>query len=306
MGSDDMPHQRTECEVSNVQLAIGLFGAELVRLPVPSIRFVSVDAEKPTVDVGLGGVEFAGVLAFISRLADLIGGNGFSGGRNAKSAALFGDGPSIDVTPDGVRSSFSLAIPSVAIGMFSLENITFGAALDLPFDGSPRFTFNFGTYDNRFGLFVSALGGGGYIALGLSVEKGLDLLEGVLEFGAQIRIDLKLVEGKVSVMGGVYFKIADGATTLTGYLSINGEVSVLSIVTLGVCQTLSLTYSGGKVRGEAELVFYVSTFFFSKTVRRTFSRTFAGSNGDPTFAELMAPAGYPGPRPWDSYCKAFR
>ncbi|MFG1661392.1 hypothetical protein ACGFIY_33340 [Micromonospora chersina] len=309
VGVDGQLRQRTRCLVTDLQVTFGLGGSDLIRLPINSIEFVSVGTEKPNVDIDLGQIRFFGVLAYVDRLASLIGSNGFSGakalpGANAAPTAP-PNGPSLDITTSGVQASYALAIPSVAIGMFSLENILFGASLDLPFQGSPRFDFNFATQENPFRLTVSALGGGGFLGLGMSVDKGLERIEGALEFGAQMRIDLKLVSGKVSAMGGVYFKKENGSTTLTGYLSIHGEVSVLSIVTLGVMATLLLTYYDGKVRGEAELVFYISTFFFSKTVKRTFSRTFVGSNGDPTFAELMAPEGLSGPRPWDTYCKAF-
>jgi hypothetical protein len=320
VGADDQPHQQTVCEITDVLLAIGLAGTELIRIPVRRIRFASVDAQKPVVTVQLGEIEFLGVLGFVNRLAQLIGGDGFGGNRapapagaapaagSAAGAAGTGgadSGPALDVTADGVRASYALAVPAVAVGMFSLENISFGASLDLPFTASPRFAFNFATFDNPFRLVVSALGGSGFLGLAMSAAKGLEMVEGSLEFGAQISINLGVVKGKVSAFGGVYFKIEDGSSTLTGYLSIEGEVSVLSIVTLGVALTLSLTYHNGKVTGTAEMVFHVSTFFFSATVRRDFTRTFAGSNGDPTFAQLMAPDNWTGARPWDTYCQAY-
>jgi hypothetical protein len=36
-----------------------------------------------------------------------------------------------------------------------------------------------------------------------------------------------------------------------------------------------------------------------------FEKRFAGANGDPTFAELMAPEGFEGALPWNVYCTAF-
>jgi hypothetical protein len=53
----------------------------------------------------------------------------------------------------------------------------------------------------------------------------------------------------------------------------------------------------------------VEILFFSVSVEITAERQFAGSNGDPTFAELMVP--YPDPfdghevDPWLVYCEAF-
>jgi hypothetical protein len=308
IGADDQAHQRTTCTVTNVLLAVRLGDLDIVRVPLPSITFVSVDGNKPAVDVELGQVAFGGVLAFVNRLADLIDPRGFKrpqplpGGRATDAGT---GGPSLDVTPSGVRAGFALAIPSVAIGAFCLENIAFGASLELPFqNGAPAMEFNFATFDNQFRCTVALLAGGGFAGIRLSTVGGLERLEAALEFGAQLALNLYVAKGKVAAMGGVYFKLEGGEAALTGYLTIKGELSVLSLVTCGVMQTLSLEYREGKLTGRAELVFYVSTFFFSKTIRKDFERTFVGSNGDPTFAELMAPPGV-APRPWDIYCTAF-
>ena len=61
----------------------------------------------------------------------------------------------------------------------------------------------------------------------------------------------------------------------------------------------------GKLVGEASVAVEVKTVFFSETVTARARQKFAGSNGDPTFAELMAPPTAQGDRPWDLYCAAF-
>jgi hypothetical protein len=79
------------------------------------------------------------------------------------------------------------------------------------------------------------------------------------------------------------------------------------LISIGVELTLSLSYNtfDDKVEGAAEFVVRVKVLFLRKTVRVRFEKRFAGANGDPTFAELMAPEGFEGPRPWDEYCSAF-
>ena len=49
----------------------------------------------------------------------------------------------------------------------------------------------------------------------------------------------------------------------------------------------------------------MKVLFIRKTVQVRFEKRFAGANADPTFAELMAPAGATGALPWDQYCGAF-
>jgi hypothetical protein len=61
--------------------------------------------------------------------------------------------------------------------------------------------------------------------------------------------------------------------------------------------------------GKATLTIEVSVFMFSISVSITCERKFAGSNGDPSFEQLMDP--YIDPRsglpvePWSDYCAAF-
>ena len=89
---------------------------------------------------------------------------------------------------------------------------------------------------------------------------------------------------------------------------MEGHVEVLKLITNSLVMAMYLTYTDdGKVRGEAEVSFTIKMLFFSKTVSTTVKKTFAGSNSDPTFAELMAPADWPAdePLPWDTYCRAF-
>ncbi|RSM87886.1 hypothetical protein DMH04_09170 [Kibdelosporangium aridum] len=283
---------RTTCTVSNVDLCFGLGPQDLVVVPFRKLSFTSIDGRKPDLDAELGRVQFLGALAFVGVLARLV------------DPAGFHDPPALDVLPDRVRSTFSAPVPNVAVGMFSLENIVFGAQLDVFFDQAPELALNFATFANPFRLTVSALGGGGYLALAMSASSGLVRLEGALEFGASMRVDLGVAKGSVSAMGGVYFLVEGNQERLTGYLRIRGELNVLGLISAAIELFLALTYDNGVLRGRAEMSVKVKLLFVSKTVRVSMERTFAGSNGDPTFAQLMDPGG-DGPRPWDTYCLAF-
>ncbi len=108
-------------------------------------------------------------------------------------------------------------------------------------------------------------------------------------------------------MGGIEFFIDGSKAMLTGYLRVRGEVQVLGLISICIESTLALTYNSGngKLEGSCEWVLRVKVVFIRKTVRVRFEKRFAGANGDPTFAELMAPAGATEPLPWDLYCGAY-
>ena len=65
-------------------------------------------------------LEFAGDLKFVEELRKII------------PPDLFGDGPSLDLSPTGIRAGFSFALPPVAVGVFALKDVSLGAALTLP------------------------------------------------------------------------------------------------------------------------------------------------------------------------------
>ncbi|HTE44940.1 MAG TPA: hypothetical protein VK636_06830, partial [Gemmatimonadaceae bacterium] len=121
------------------------------------------------------------------------------------------------------------------------------------------------------------------------------------------------------VMAGVYFRMENDACSLTGYFRLGGNVSVLGIISASLELYLSLSYefSTGKCVGTASLTIEVDVFMFSFSVTVTCEKKFAGSNGDPTFRDLMGPQpelalpdelaaiGADTPYAWRDYCEAF-
>lgn len=249
-----------------------------------------------TVDMADTPIRFLGALSFVNDLQRFIPADGFS------------DPPFLDITPAGITSGYTLALPDVQLGVFTLRNISLAAAVRLPFDGSPlSLRFAFCEKQQPFTLTVSALGGGGFFAVEFDMN-GLRSLEAALEFGAAVSLDLGVASGAVSVMGGIYFRMTtgDGANdyVLEGYLRINGALSVLGLITVSVEFLMALAAvmqddKVEKVRGEATLRVKVEVFLFSKTVTLQVSREFAGAGADPTFAMLV------NSDDWQEYCEAF-
>jgi hypothetical protein len=293
-----------ECRIENVALEIhatkspSATAEPLVRVPLKSVSFTSTDGETPDVDLKLGRITFGGILGFVATLADVIDQEGFS------------DPPALAIREDGVDSTFEFPVPALAIGIFALENIAIASTFSLRFTGEEpvKLRFAFARPEDPFRLTVSMFSGGGHLALGVST-KGLVELKGALEFGASISVDLVVASGSVEAMGGVGFHFDEVAkiAAISGYFRIRGELDVLSLIAVSVTLTLTLAYDFNtkELVGEATLAVSISVLFFHETVTLRMKRRFAGGNQDPTFLELMAPAGRPGPRPWDEYCAAF-
>ncbi|MBX9715372.1 MAG: hypothetical protein K2X42_02125, partial [Burkholderiaceae bacterium] len=174
--------------------------------------------------------------------------------------------------------------------------------------------------EQPFNLSVSMFGGGGFFGITLD-PSGVQILEAAFEFGACISIDFGVASGGVSVMAGVYFRMEKDAASLTGYFRLEGHVDVLGIITASIELYLELRYEfeTGKAAGKAQLTIEISVFIFSGSVTITCERKFAGSNGDPTFRQLMGLSTNPTlpladellaidtdtAYAWRDYCEAF-
>lgn len=267
----------------------------VVAIGIKSIVFTSVNGAKTNVVVQLAdknAIQFIGALHFIQTLADIL------------PPGLFGgDGPSIDITSTGLKVSYTLGLPPISIGVFSLENISIMAGVDLPWlDGKPAFEFAFATRSKPFLITVECLGGGGFVHLILD-SSGIQMVEGALEFGGEFSIDLGVASGGVHIMAGIYFKLAGTNSTLTGFVDIGGEVSVLGIISISIDLNLSLSFihtaQGDKVQGRATLKISVSILFFSISVSVSVERSFGSGSGDPKISDVITE------KNWQDYCLAF-
>ena len=267
--------------------------ATFFSLTFERVAFKVESGKKPDVDVVFNDLLFDGILYFVDKLRQVIPLEGFS------------DPPSLDVSESGIEAGFSLGLPNLAVGVFSLTNMSLGAGFRIPFVGDPlSVRFNFCTRENPFNLTVSFLGGGGFFGMQVSPKSTL-MLEASIEFGASLSIDFGVASGSISVMAGIYFRMEQDDCSLTGYLRMRGRVDVLGLITASLEMLMELTYefSSHKVIGRASIEIEVSVAFFSATVTVKAERKFSGSNGDPTFEELMAPEG--NEDPWAEYLGAF-
>jgi hypothetical protein len=244
------------------------------------IQFHSERGRKAEVDVELAGVDFGRDLAFLRPFTSLIPLDGFE------------DPPAVDVTAEGIAASYSLALPTLAFGVFSMHNLSLAAALSVPFNEAPvSVRFNFCERHSPFLLAVSMFAGGGFFAISASTDDVQ--VEAALEFGALISINFGVASGSLYAMGGIYFAKAtdeNDVTTveLSGYFRLGGELDVLGLISASVELYLALSkvVERGAV-GSATLSIEVEVAFFSRTVEIRCERQFAG--GDPDFGQTMGP-----------------
>jgi hypothetical protein len=290
------PEFSTDAWLKNFSVGIVKLGSEyLVTINFKQIRFTATAGKKADVSVDMEDecLTFGGPLSFINEITKLIDPKGFS------------DPPYLDVSPFGIKCGYTLALPNLQMGAFTLSNLSLGAEVNLPFSGGPlTFGFRFCERQQPFTLTISCLGGGGFFGLELDLN-GIRQIEAALEFGAAVSLNFGVASGSVSVMAGIYFKMEfknnQNDTTLTGYVRINGAVSVLGLITASIELYLALTYKSdiGKAYGEASLEINIEILFFSTSVTIHTQKTFAGSGDDPNFKMSLTQGD------WQEYCGAF-
>jgi hypothetical protein len=288
------PYSELKGELKDFTLDMIRPAVTFIRVGFEKFTFTSKTGQKTDFDPKIAKIEFAGPLNFIKELLDKIKlpGSGGDGGG-------FGS-PIIQVDSSRARLGYTFNIPSVAFGVFTLQNISFTGLVTLPFTGDPvslRFAFN--ERSNPFLLTVSLFGGGGFFAIELNPD-GIKLIEGSLEFGGSFSMNLGVASGGVTLMAGIYFKYEADNITITGYVRCAGCLDVLGIISISAEFYLSLTYeqATNKVWGQASLTVKIKVLFFSAKVTLKVERSF-GHSPAPLFADMMD-EGH-----WLSYCEAF-
>ncbi|MGI8573779.1 MAG: hypothetical protein ACR2MA_00225 [Egibacteraceae bacterium] len=271
-------------------LELTFFGVAVVKLDL--LAFTALPGRKPDITAEGFDLRFDGPLEFINTLKDVLPADGFS------------DPPAIEVTPAGISAGYTLGIPTVGVGIFSLQNLSLSAALAVPFAAQPASVrFAISAREAPFLVTVGPFGGGGFFALEVSAN-GVEAIEASIEFGGSISLNLGVASGGVTVMAGIYFGRTGDVTTLTGYLRCGGYLSVLGLISISIEFYLAFTYrdkGGGRseIWGQATVSVCVQIACFSTSVKLSLERRFAGASGDPSFADCVEPDD------WEQYCLAF-
>jgi hypothetical protein len=279
---------------------------DFLSLHFESLRFAGRTGYSPTIDVNLDAVSFDGPLNFVNTLAQYL-------------ERLGGGGLSIAATADTVTASMSIALPNVTVGVFNLSGLKFAGGVVIPLlDGLTTASFSFASQDNPFTLTVAMFGGGGFLNLVVGFG-GVQSVQAAFEFSGQLAFNIAVASGSLSLSAGVYYSYADGEVSLSGFVQITGQLSVLGIITISAALQLQLQYAsdGNCVTGQASLMVGVSVCGVSQTVTVTMAQTFAGSGavgaGNMALAEAAPLSDAAGVTwsdlvnsgSWTSYCQAF-
>jgi hypothetical protein len=289
--SGNPPTSDATGELTNFTLQ--LFG--VVDITIASIKFTSHNGAKSLVTLDLANtnpIAFDGPLQFVQTLANIL------------PPGLFGgQGPSIKPTKTELDVSYTLGLPPLTCGVFSLEHIAIMAGLDLPYlDGKPAVEFAFASRSKPFLLTVEIFGGGGFVHLIVGAD-GVQMVEGSLEFGGNFAFDIGVASGGVHAMAGIYFQLKGTKTDLTGFVDIGGEVSVLGIISISLDLNISLSWQhsdkGNVIEGRATMTVSVHVLFFSASVQLSVERSFSAGGADPDVGQLMTA------QQWSLYAGAF-
>ncbi|MDQ6654989.1 MAG: hypothetical protein M3Y80_04155, partial [Verrucomicrobiota bacterium] len=286
------PSFRVAGTLDNFEIVLPPGAKALIGAKFDHVRFRAGTNEKVDVSVQFGDIVFKGDLTFVNEIRKYIPLEGFV------------DPPSIDVDAQGVSAGFTLGIPTIGVGIFSLQNISLSAGFHLPFIGdAATLRFAFCERDHPFLLTISLFGGGGFFGLALNTKEVISV-EASLEFGAAIALNLGVASGKASITGGVYYQKGATGFQITAFFRAAGSLSVLGIVTVSVELYVGLSYQsdktqphGGYLYGTASVKVKIKIAFFSISVSVSIEREFAGS--DPTFSQMLTPGD------WADYCNAF-
>ncbi len=256
--------------------------APLIGLAFNQLKFTSKTGSKTNVDVDIREVTFEGVLKFVNTLKDFL--------------KFGGTGPYIDLAPTSVTAGFNLPIPTVGVGVLTIQNIVFGAALTIPFTGKPaRARFNFSERQDPFLVTVIGLGGGGFFAIALGLD-GLEVLEASIEVGASLALDLGVASGEIHALAGIYYKLerktppATDEASLTAYVRLGGSLNVLGIINVSIELYLGMKFQfeTNELWGQATLTVEVDVLMFSASYSFNIERRIAGPSST---SSLMAPFG---------------
>ncbi|HEX7276305.1 MAG TPA: hypothetical protein VF244_02930 [Acidimicrobiales bacterium] len=267
---------------------LNLIGADpFLIIEVKQVKFTAGKDKPPDVDPQLGEIHFAGPLAFVEEM------------RNFLSS--LGKGFGVDVQPTGIEASLTLPLPSISVGVFTLQNISINIGAKLPFtDDAARFRFSFCTRENPCILTVAMFGGAAFFGIECGTDKSM-MLELSFEFGAAVAFDIGVASGGAEIMAGIYIKIENDDALLSGFLRAAGELDILGLIRISCEIYLGFEYhtKSDKCVGIAKFYLEIEIFgFITIPVKAQVRRAFGGE-GDPTFAQLMSEDD------WTEYCEAY-
>jgi hypothetical protein len=282
------PTVRIAGELKNFTIHL-LPSTRFISVEFDSLKFLSVDGRAPEFRPKIANVTLGESLAFVQKLAEVLSPE---------------TGPYLELAGTIIKAGFRFDLPSITSGIFNLTQLGIVSEIQLPLTGDPtRVRFSISRRDKPFLLTVGILGGGGFFALQLN-PTGVDLIEGSMEFGAAIFLDVSVAKGHASITAGVYFSTQGDNSCLKGFVRACGSLRVIGIISVSLVLELSLGYERREGRsvaaGECVMTLSIEIGFFSVDVTLRYRKEMEGSKdsariaressrSDPAAAPPVAP-----------------
>jgi hypothetical protein len=244
-------------------------GGTFVEVAFDDATFHKAPNEQRQVTANVAGVQFVGALAFLQVLQQFLPPDGFS------------NPPDLKVDASSAQLDYTLGLPAIGMGLFSLTNVRLAAGLGIPFTdaGAASFNFSFSRFENPFQVSVMGFAGHGYFQVAADT-RGLQMLDAAIEFGGALDFSFGPVQGGISAAGGLRFTYTRDThdVAVMAYFHFCGGVSLFCIG-VSVDATMGLQYdsNGNCFSGEVRVELTVHLCFFSKSFGFTVHKTFAGS-----------------------------
>jgi hypothetical protein len=169
----------------------------------------------------------------------------------------------IEIGPDGVKADVEVPVPDLTFGVVGVAGLDVGLALDLPNDDPATIGFNLSRREDPFRITVMGFGGTGSFELEM-VADDIVLLHGSMAATFEISVSLVIASASLSASLGIdlLYKPDDGVT-LTAYVELKANASVLGLVNITGKVLLALSYNLDTklLRGTAKISAEVDSLF---------------------------------------------
>jgi hypothetical protein len=225
----------------------------------------------------------------------------------------------IQIGPDGVKADVEIPVPDLTFGVVGVAGLDVGLALDLPNDDPAKVGFNLSRREDPFRITVMGFGGTGSFELEM-VADDIVLLHGSMAATFEISVSLVIASASLSASLGIdlLYKPDEGVT-LTAYVELKANASVLGLVNITgkVLLALSYTFETKILKGTAKISAEVDTLFGKSETswKETVEIALGSGNSARRVALAAAPADgefaatsfidrFTEPQ-WTDYCLAF-
>jgi hypothetical protein len=169
----------------------------------------------------------------------------------------------IEIGPDGVKADVEVPVPDLTFGVVGVAGLDVGLALDLPNDDPAEIGFNLSRREDPFRITVMGFGGTGSFELEM-VADDIVLLHGSMAATFELSVSVVIAKASLSASLGIELLYKrDTGVTLTAYVELKANASVLGLVNITGKVLLALSYnlSTKVLKGTAKISAEVDTLF---------------------------------------------